>query len=81
MLYALLVALVGVLMVSNIKFYSFKDLDFRGRVPFVAMLIVVLVFAVVSTDPPRILLLIFLAYALSGPIQLLLQLRRREKAA
>ncbi len=81
MLYALLVALVGVLMVSNIKFYSFKDLDFRGRVPFVAMLIVVLVFAVVSTDPPRILLLIFLAYALSGPIQLLLQLRGREKAA
>ena len=81
MLYALLVALVGVLMVSNIKFYSFKDLDFRGRVPFVAMLIVVLVFAVVSTDPPRILLLIFLAYALSGPIQLLLQLRRRKKAA
>lgn len=81
MLYALLVALAGVLMVSNIKFYSFKDLDFKGRVPFVAMLIVVLVFAVVSTDPPRVLLLIFLTYAASGPIQHLLQLRRRGQGA
>ena len=79
MLYALLVALAGVLMVSNIKFYSFKDLDFKGRVPFVAMLVLVLVFGVVSTDPPRILLLIFLVYAASGPIQYLLQLRRRQR--
>ncbi|HSC83547.1 MAG TPA: CDP-diacylglycerol--serine O-phosphatidyltransferase [Pseudomonas sp.] len=78
MLYALLVAMAGALMVSNIKFYSFKDLDFKGRVPFVAMLIVVLVFAVVFSDPPRILLLIFLAYAASGPVQYLLQLRRRK---
>ena len=80
MLYALLVAMAGVLMVSNIKFYSFKDLDFKGRVPFVAMLIVVLVFAVVFSDPPRILLLIFLAYAAAGPVQYLLQMRRRKAA-
>lgn len=77
MLYALLVALAGVLMVSNIKFYSFKDLDFKGRVPFVAMLVVILVFAVISTDPPRVLLLIFVSYAASGPVQFLLQMRRR----
>ena len=43
-----------------------------------AILAVVLVFAVVFSDPPRILLLIFLAYAASGPIQYLLQLRRRK---
>ncbi|OKN94167.1 hypothetical protein AM473_000680, partial [Pseudomonas aeruginosa] len=55
-LVALLVAAAGVLMVSNIKYHSFKDLDLRGRVPFVAILIVVLAFAVVFTDPPRILL-------------------------
>jgi CDP-diacylglycerol--serine O-phosphatidyltransferase len=75
---ALLVAAAGCLMVSNIKYYSFKDLDLKGRVPFVAILAVVLVFAVVFSDPPRILLLIFLAYAFSGPIQYLLQLRRRK---
>jgi CDP-diacylglycerol--serine O-phosphatidyltransferase len=75
---AILVAAAGVLMVSNIKYYSFKDLDLKGRVPFVAILAVVLVFAVVFSDPPRILLIIFLAYAASGPIQYLLQLRRRK---
>ena len=50
----------------------------KGRVPFVAILAVVLVFAVVFSDPPRILLLIFLAYAASGPIQFLLKSRRRK---
>ncbi|OYW87606.1 MAG: CDP-diacylglycerol--serine O-phosphatidyltransferase, partial [Pseudomonadales bacterium 32-61-5] len=66
---AILVAAAGMLMVSNIKYNSFKDLDLKGRVPFVAILAVVLVFAVVFSDPPRILLIIFLAYAASGPIQ------------
>lgn len=79
MLFAVLVALAGLLMVSNIKYYSFKDLDLKGRVPFVAILVVVLVFAVVFSDPPRILLLIFLAYAISGPVQFLLQRRRRDQ--
>ncbi|MDD1509249.1 CDP-diacylglycerol--serine O-phosphatidyltransferase [Pseudomonas sp. CNPSo 3701] len=75
---AILVAAAGMLMVSNIKYNSFKNLDLKGRVPFVAILAVVLVFAVVFSDPPRILLLIFLAYAASGPIQYLLRLRRRK---
>ncbi|WP_454910561.1 CDP-diacylglycerol--serine O-phosphatidyltransferase [Stutzerimonas chloritidismutans] len=79
MLFALMVAAAGLLMVSNIKYYSFKDLDLKGRVPFVAILVVVLVFAVVFSDPPRILLLIFLGYAASGPVQYLMQLRRRKR--
>ncbi|EWC40746.1 CDP-diacylglycerol--serine O-phosphatidyltransferase [Stutzerimonas stutzeri] len=79
MLFALMVAAAGLLMVSNIKYYSFKDLDLKGRVPFVAILVVVLVFAVVFSDPPRILLLIFLAYAVSGPVQYLIQSRRRKR--
>src|SRR5690554_3538379 len=35
-LFAFFIAAVGLLMVSNIKFYSFKDFDLRGRVPFVS---------------------------------------------
>jgi CDP-diacylglycerol--serine O-phosphatidyltransferase len=77
-LVALMVAAAGMLMVSNIKYNSFKELDLKGRVPFVAILAVVLVFAVVFSDPPRILLLVFLAYAASGPVQYLLHLRRRK---
>lgn len=65
----LLVAAAGLLMVSNVKYYSFKDLDFCGRVPFVAILAVVLIFAVIQADPSRILLLLFLGYAISGPIR------------
>ncbi len=79
-LVALLVAAAGVLMVSNIKYHSFKDLDLKGRVPFVVVLVIVLVFAVIFSDPPRVLLLIFLAYAASGPLQRLLQMRRRREA-
>lgn len=78
-LFAVLVALAGMLMVSNIKYYSFKDLDLKGRVPFVAILVVVLAFAVVFSDPPRILLLLFLVYAVSGPVQYVLHLRKRQK--
>ena len=77
-LFAVLVALAGMLMVSNIKYYSFKDLDIKGRVPFVAILVVVLAFAVVFSDPPRILLLLFLVYALSGPVQYVLHVRKRK---
>lgn len=77
-LIALLVAAAGMLMVSNIKYNSFKELDLKGRVPFVALLVVVLVFAVIFIDPPRILLLIFLAYAASGPVQYLMKGRRQK---
>ncbi len=77
-LIAILVAGAGMLMVSNIKYNSFKELDLKGRVPFVAILAVVLVFAVVFIDPPRILLLIFLIYAASGPVQHLLRMRRHK---
>lgn len=64
----ILTATVGVLMVANFPYYSFKGVDFRGRVPFVAILMVVLVFGLVTVDPPSIFLVTFLAYAASGPL-------------
>ena len=59
----------GLAMVTNIRYHSFKGLDFKGRVPFVMILLVVVVFSVVMLDPPKILLTIFALYALSGPLQ------------
>ena len=67
-LVGVLTALGGLLMVSNVRYYSFKDLDMKGRVPFVVILLVVLAFAVVSTDPSRILWAIFIIYSASGPV-------------
>ncbi len=56
---------VGVLMISNIKYYSFKQLD-RKRVPFVVMLPVVLIFAAITYDIPVGILIVSIIYALSG---------------
>ncbi|SDT87183.1 CDP-diacylglycerol--serine O-phosphatidyltransferase [Halopseudomonas salegens] len=80
LLVGVLTALGGLLMVSNVRYYSFKDFDLRGRVPFFVILLVVLVFAVVSTDPSRILWMIFIVYALSGPVQALWRWRQRRQA-
>lgn len=70
--------LMGILMVSNVRYRSFKDMDLKGRVPFVAILVVVLVFVLISIDPPQVLLGIFALYALSGPVVTLVTLRRRR---
>ncbi|OUS29914.1 CDP-diacylglycerol--serine O-phosphatidyltransferase [Gammaproteobacteria bacterium 45_16_T64] len=61
-------AFAAIMMVSNVKFNSFKELDLKGRVPFVVILVVVLVFAVIATYPSGVLLAVFLLYALSGPL-------------
>ncbi len=66
------------LMVSNIRYYSFKSIDLKGRVPFVAILCIVLIFAAISIDPPNVLFLIFLTYSLSGPILTLWNLRKKR---
>ena len=67
----------GILMVSNILFYSFKTVDLRGKVPFVAALAIVLAFVFASIDPPKVIFAVFLAYGLSGPV--LYVLRRRQR--
>jgi CDP-diacylglycerol--serine O-phosphatidyltransferase len=75
-LVAILTAVIGILMMVNIPYYSFKTIDLRGRVPFVAVIVVVLIFGLVTVDPPRILLGAFLLYAASGPVMLLTKGRK-----
>ena len=70
--------LAGVLMVSNIRYHSFKQFDFRNKVPFVSILIVVLIFVFIASEPSLVLFVIAVSYALSGPILTLIQLRRRH---
>lgn len=70
--YGLVVALVtsiaGLLMVSNFKYNSFKEVDWHGKVPFVGLLIVLMAFIVVATEPALVLFIVFALYALAGPI-------------
>ena len=69
-------ALAAILMIARVPYHSFKGLDLHGRVPFFAMVLIVLVFALVTVDPPKVLLVASLSYALSGPVLLLRRGRR-----
>ena len=69
---------VGLLMVSNFRYHSFKGIDLRGKVPFITMLVFVLVIVLITYDPPIVLFVVFFGYALSGPVITLVQLRERR---
>jgi CDP-diacylglycerol--serine O-phosphatidyltransferase len=56
----------GITMVSNAMFYSGKALDVRYRAPFGVMILVIIGFILVSSDPPVALFGLFVAYAISG---------------
>ena len=56
----------GLTMVSNLKYYSFKSINLRKSVPFVAIFLIVLVLALLSYQPAIVLFAAFVAYGLSG---------------
>ena len=64
-LFAAWVVICGLLMVSNVKYYSFKEFD-KKKVPFVALIIAVLILSIAIYDIPVGILAIGIVYALSG---------------
>ena len=56
----------GLTMVTNVPYYSFKDFGGKRSVPFALLIGVVLLMAVISIEPPTMLFLLFVLYALSG---------------
>lgn len=71
----------GLTMVTNVPFYSFKDVNFRKSVPFIAVFLIALVFALVSIDPPKVLFPIFIAYGLSGYVVSAWRLAKGKKVS
>lgn len=67
------------LMVSNVRYYSFKELDFKGKVPFLYVLLIVLIFVAVAANPTVTVFIVSGLYALSGPFQTLFVLNRMRK--
>lgn len=53
-------------MVSDLSFYSGKDINLKKSVPFVAILAIMLAFVLISYSPPEVLFAVFLVYGLSG---------------
>jgi CDP-diacylglycerol--serine O-phosphatidyltransferase len=56
----------GLTMVSNLKYYSFKTINLKKSVPFVAIFLIVLFLALLSYQPPLVLFAAFVAYGISG---------------
>jgi len=56
----------GLTMVTNVPFYSFKDLSLKRSVPFAAIVLVALGIAVINIHPPTVLFGLFVLYGLSG---------------
>ncbi len=79
MIFALVTTLaLAFAMVSNIRYSSFKELD-KGKVPFITVLVVVLLFACIAIDPAPILCLTLFSFALSGPILTISRRRKQQR--
>lgn len=75
----LLVVVTGLLMVSRVRYYSFKAKPRNGRVPFVAIPAAVLVLVLLAMKPPFVLLLGFAIYVLMGPVLTLYGINQRRR--
>jgi len=69
---------LGLAMVSNLRYRSFKDFDVRRRVRFVATILVVLAIVLIVYDPARVLFALFAVYFLSGPVTTFVRWRRGD---
>ena len=74
----LLIITLSVLMVSNIAYFSFKDINIKQKVPHVMLFALSLAISFISFDPPKVLFIFFLLYGLSGPTLFLIRRMRRN---
>ena len=58
----------GLTMVTNVPFYSFKDIQMKKSVPFVVIVLIALGIAVVNIHPPIVMFGLFMLYGCSGYI-------------
>ena len=70
---------VALLMVSSIKYYSFKDLNFFARKPFMSFVLIVLILVIVIAEPQIMIFTFSFGYALSGPVWLIYRLGRKKQ--
>ena len=56
----------GLTMVTNVPFYSFKDVQMKKSVPFIVIVLIALGIAIINIHPPIVLFSVFVLYGLSG---------------
>jgi CDP-diacylglycerol--serine O-phosphatidyltransferase len=68
---------LALLMVSSVKYYSFKDLNFFARQPFMSFFLMVLILIIVVAEPQIMIFTFSIGYALSGPVWLLARVGKK----
>jgi CDP-diacylglycerol--serine O-phosphatidyltransferase len=63
-----LIVLAGLLMVSRVRYFSFKAWPNHDRVPFLWVIAALLILVLLAIDPAHVLLVVFALYVFSGPI-------------
>jgi CDP-diacylglycerol--serine O-phosphatidyltransferase len=71
------IIVLALLMVSNVKYYSFKDLNLFTREPFLSFIVLVLLLIVVVAEPQVMLFTFAVSYAVSGPIWFVFKILKR----
>lgn len=75
----MLTIFAGLTMISNVPYWSGKDINLRRSVPFIAVAAIALFFALTAFYPPGVLFALFLIYAASGYVLLVLRFSQRNK--
>jgi CDP-diacylglycerol--serine O-phosphatidyltransferase len=65
-------------MVSNIRYFSFKELDLAKRKPFSIFIFIILSMIVIIMQPVIVLFIFALAYVFSGPVMMIRAWRKRR---
>ncbi len=74
-----MIYVLAFLMISTIRFQSFKQFDFRNRKPFNAVVIAIVLIYIVASAPQIMLFAMGLTYVLSGPIGYVIYLMKRGR--
>ena len=75
----LLTVFAGLLMISNYEYFSFKELHFKGTVPYMVFVFAVVLLVVIAQNPHEVLLSMCVAYAASGPLTWLYKKRFKKQ--
>jgi len=75
-----LVAILSFLMISKLRYRSFKDVDLRRPRRYSVVALVALIIWLIALEPQTVLLLLAATYTASGPVERLWQQLRRRRA-
>jgi len=76
------VVALSLLMVSNVKYYSFKDMNYFARKPFMTLVLIIFILVVIVLEPQLMIFTFAVGYSLSGPVWALIKIikkRNQEK--